>query len=85
MSSDSPLTADFPVTPGAFQTTNTQDNGVAFVAKLNAAGSALVYATYLGGAVAQHARHQAAMPPESLWIQRAMLMSAAKRIPTIFL
>jgi Bacterial Ig-like domain (group 3)/FG-GAP-like repeat/FG-GAP repeat/Beta-propeller repeat/NHL repeat len=42
--------ADFPVTTGAFQTTNTMDNLVGFVAKLNAAGSALVYATYLGGA-----------------------------------
>jgi len=41
--------ADFPVTTGAFQTTNAVDNSVAFVAKLNAAGSALVYATYLGG------------------------------------
>ena len=41
--------ADFPVTTGAFQTTNTTDNLVGFVAKLNAAGSALVYATYLGG------------------------------------
>ncbi len=40
---------DFPVTPGAFQTTNAMDNEVAFVAKLNAAGSALVYSTYLGG------------------------------------
>jgi FG-GAP-like repeat/Bacterial Ig-like domain (group 3)/Beta-propeller repeat/NHL repeat/FG-GAP repeat len=40
---------DFPVTAGAFQTTNAVDNEVAFVAKLNAAGSALVYATYLGG------------------------------------
>jgi uncharacterized protein (TIGR03437 family) len=37
-----------PTTPGAFQTTT---NGTsAFVAKLNATGSALVYATYLGGA-----------------------------------
>jgi hypothetical protein len=37
-----------PATPGAFQTTA---NGTsAFVAKLNATGSALVYATYLGGA-----------------------------------
>ena len=43
--------ADFPVTTGAFQTTNTADNLVGFVAKLNAAGSALVYATYLGGAL----------------------------------
>ncbi len=41
---------DFPVTAGSFQTTNTMDNEIAFVAKLNAAGSALVYSTYLGGA-----------------------------------
>jgi hypothetical protein len=38
----------FPTTPGAFQTTNGGD-GDAFVSKLNAAGSALVYSTYLGG------------------------------------
>jgi len=41
--------ADFPITPGAFDTTA---NGVddAFVTKLNAAGSApLLYSTYLGG------------------------------------
>jgi len=38
--------ADYPVTAGAFQTTN---NGGAIVAKLNPAGTALVYATYLGG------------------------------------
>ena len=41
---------DFPVTAGAFQTTNAMDNEVSFVTKLNAAGSALVYSTYLGGA-----------------------------------
>ena len=43
---------DFPVTPGAFQTTNhaAAINGVnAFVAKLNPAGTELVYSTYLGG------------------------------------
>ena len=44
--------ADFPVTPGAFQTTysgaaNTSPN--AFVTKLNPGGTALVYSTYLGG------------------------------------
>ena len=45
--------ADFPVTTGAYQIAN---NAVGaglsnvFVAKLNATGSALVYATYLGGA-----------------------------------
>src|SRR4029077_15875484 len=38
---------NFPVTAGAFQTTF---NGVqdAFVTKLNAAGSAILYSTYLG-------------------------------------
>jgi hypothetical protein len=44
---------DFPITPGAFQTVNSSnesgDTVSAFVAKLNAAGSALVYSTYLGG------------------------------------
>jgi hypothetical protein len=43
---------DFPLTPGAFQTTNKQwptESANAFVAKLNPTGSALVYSTYLGG------------------------------------
>ena len=40
--------ADFPVTPGAFQTTY-GGNEDAFVSKLNAAGSVLIYSTYLGG------------------------------------
>jgi hypothetical protein len=38
----------FPTTPGAFQTTYRR-GGDAFVSKLNAAGSALHYSTYLGG------------------------------------
>ncbi len=46
--------ADFPVTPGAFQTTNHaaasgNDVSNAFVSKLNPAGTTLVYSTYLGG------------------------------------
>jgi hypothetical protein len=40
--------ADFPATPGALQP-HLAGSSDAFVAKLNAAGSALVYATYLGG------------------------------------
>jgi hypothetical protein len=36
--------ANFPITPGAFQTTGLG----AFVSKLNASGSALLYSTYLG-------------------------------------
>jgi MBG domain-containing protein/beta-propeller repeat-containing protein len=40
--------ANFPTTPGAFQT-SLRGSVNAFVAKLNAAGSAFVYSTYLGG------------------------------------
>jgi beta-propeller repeat-containing protein len=43
---------DFPTTPGAFQPTignSVNGGGDAFVTKLNPAGSALVYSTYLGG------------------------------------
>jgi uncharacterized protein (TIGR03437 family) len=42
--------ADFPVTPGAFQTgINSTAGSNAFLTRLNAAGNALVYSTYLGG------------------------------------
>src|SRR5204863_467635 len=40
--------ADFPTTAGAFDVSYGSDSD-AFVTKLNAAGSALVYSTYLGG------------------------------------
>ena len=40
--------ADFPATPGAFQTSIAAPEA-AFVSKLNAKGSALLYSTYLGG------------------------------------
>ena len=44
---------DFPVTPGAFQTTSNSDPGLGnvtgFITKLNPAGNQIVYATYLGG------------------------------------
>ncbi|MBI4671755.1 MAG: SBBP repeat-containing protein [Chloroflexi bacterium] len=40
--------ASFPITPGAFQTTY-NSNQDAFVTKLNATGTALVYSTFLGG------------------------------------
>jgi hypothetical protein len=42
------LSTDYDVTPGAFQTTNGGGKDV-FVTKLNAAGTALVYSTYIGG------------------------------------
>jgi len=46
------ISTDFPVTPGAFQTTCGgcgPGYGDAFVAKVSSSGSALVYSTYLGG------------------------------------
>jgi hypothetical protein len=48
----STASADFPVTAGAYQSTNNfpTDTGYnAFVAELNPAGNALTYSTYLGG------------------------------------
>jgi hypothetical protein len=42
------LSVDYPVTPGAFQTTNGGYKDV-FVTKLNATGTDLVYSTYIGG------------------------------------
>jgi uncharacterized repeat protein (TIGR03803 family) len=43
------LSSNFPTTSGVFQTILSGGGGDAFVSKLNAAGSALVYSTYLGG------------------------------------
>ena len=48
--------SSFPTTPGAFQTTFTGGDRDAFVAKLNPAGSALVYSTLLGGSAVDEAR-----------------------------
>jgi len=44
-----PFTNDFPVTAGAFQPVFGGGGADAFVTKLNTAGSALIYSTYLGG------------------------------------
>ena len=41
--------SNFPTTPGAFDTSYNGGYDDAFVAKLNPAGSGLVYATFLGG------------------------------------
>ncbi len=43
------FSANFPVTSGALQKQRNGIGGDGFVAKLNAAGTALIYATYLGG------------------------------------
>jgi hypothetical protein len=45
------LSTDFPVTPGAFQTTKVGiGESDAFVTKMNSTGTALIYSTYFGGA-----------------------------------
>ena len=41
--------SDFPTTPGALDTTFNGGIHDAFVTRLNASGSALIYSTYLGG------------------------------------
>jgi len=46
---------DFPTTSGAYQTSNNGSSN-AFLAKLDAAGSSLVYATYLGGSGIDYGR-----------------------------
>jgi len=45
--------ADFPITPGAPQTKFVGSGSQAYVTKLNPAGSALVYSTFLGGSNVQ--------------------------------
>lgn len=49
--------SNFPVTSGVFQTVNKTPSGssTAFVAKMNPTGTALVYATYLGGSTDDYA------------------------------
>ena len=43
------VSSDFPTTPGAFSRTPPDGTYLAYVTKLNPAGSALVYSTFLGG------------------------------------
>ena len=45
---------NFPVTTGAFQTSPRSNSTHAFVAKLNASGSALVYSTLVGGSASEN-------------------------------
>ncbi len=47
---------DFPVTPGAFQTTKGPANGQPYVSKLSPSGDSLIGSTYLGGSTASTVR-----------------------------
>ncbi|MGJ5813888.1 SBBP repeat-containing protein [Paludibaculum fermentans] len=60
---------DFPVTPGAPQASlNTPPDADAFLAKLNPTGSALIYATYLGGPGPDEAKAVAVDPTGAAYI-----------------
>ena len=66
--------ADFPTTAGAFDTTWNGGNVDAFVTKLNPAGTALVYSTYLGGSGERlRQRHRAWTPPATPTYRRHRL------------
>src|SRR5262249_13780894 len=45
---------DFPASPGAYQGTRSSSGQNGFVTELNAAGSGLVYSTYLSGTLPSH-------------------------------
>lgn len=81
--------ADFPATSGAYQTSNHSSASTfdAFVAKLNPTGTALVYATYLGGSgntsTAGTLNH-GDYPRESVLTAAARHSSPESRIPSIF-
>ena len=59
--------ADFPVTPGSFDTSFNGGPSDAYVAKLNPSGTALVYATFFGGAGADYTSDLAVDSEGSVW------------------
>ncbi|HEV2177808.1 MAG TPA: choice-of-anchor D domain-containing protein [Terriglobia bacterium] len=63
--------ANFPITPGAFQTSCSACNGTngnAFVTELNPVGSALVYSTYLGGSTSDSGQGIALDPSGNAYV-----------------
>jgi len=63
------FSVDFPVTPGAYNTTsNPAGHTDIFVAKLNPAGSTLIYSTYLGGSQDDYSRSIAVDPAGSAYV-----------------
>jgi hypothetical protein len=59
------LSTNYPTTPGAFETVSQSGGGGAFVTKLNATGSALVYSTFLGDYAASSI---ALTPAGNVWV-----------------
>lgn len=76
--------ADFPTTPGALQTTyggSGWDDGDAFVTKLNATGSALIYSTFLGGSSSDYGWAVAVDSTGNAYVTGA---SSSANFPTTF-
>ena len=69
----STYSADFPVTTGALQSQSNaaQGQGTIFVTKLNAAGSALIFSTYLGGSGGDYGFAIALDPANNVYIAGA--------------
>ena len=81
------LSADFPTTPGAFSTTFTGASygvGDAFVTKLNAAGSALVYSTFLGGSGSDYGQGIAVDDSGNAYVTGATLSADFPTTPGAF-
>jgi hypothetical protein len=72
----------FPTTPGAYD--ETCDNSVAFVTKLNAAGSGLVYSTCVGGSIDDGAWSVAVDPTGSAYVAGVTLSNDFPTTPGAF-
>jgi len=84
----SSASADFPTTAGAFQPKVRGTDTTAFVAKLNSAGTALLYSTYLGGSSSDVGHAIAVNEKEEAFVAGATYSSdfpttaeAAQRMP----
>jgi hypothetical protein len=75
---------DFPTTPGAFDPSFSGGNFDAFVTKLNASGSGLIYATYLGGGSDDYASGIAIDDTGSAYITGATFSSNFPTTPGAF-
>ncbi len=76
------LSADHPTTPGAFDTTYGDGGRDAFVTKLNAAGSQLIYSSFLGGTGFDQGRGIAVDATGAAYVTGATGRTAGQNFPT---
>ena len=72
--------ADFPVTPESFDTSFNGGPSDAYVAKLNPSGTALVYATFFGGAGPDYTSDLAVDSEGSVWFTGPVFPRATARV-----